>query len=167
MRELSIYTDGSSLGNPGKGGWGVILMGNNQAAELGGFQKDATNNQMELQAVYSALEEVVELGIRDYNITIYSDSAYVINGISTWIHGWKAKGWKKADGKPVLNKDMWHDLDILRDSVEQDNKIFWEHVKAHNGHKQNERVDEIARTMAEKHKMELYQGPLTNYQYKD
>ncbi len=167
MRELSIYTDGSSLGNPGKGGWGVILMGNNQVSELGGYQKDATNNQMEMMAVYKALEEVGELAIRGYVITIYSDSAYVINGITDWIHGWKKKNWKKSDGKAVLNKDIWEDLDRIRDLVEADNKLFFEHVKAHNGHTQNERVDEIARTIAEKHKMDLYAGPLKDYQFKD
>lgn len=163
MRELAIYTDGSSLGNPGKGGWGAVLIGNKQVSELGGAVANVTNNQMEMLAVFKALEEVAELGIRDYSITLYSDSAYVINGITEWVYGWQKNDWKKADKKPVLNKDMWQDLVRIKHFVETDNKLFFEHIKAHAGHVYNERVDDIARELAGGEEVELFSGDQKDY----
>lgn len=167
MRELSIYTDGSSLGNPGKGGWGAILIGNKQVSELGEAHPDVTNNQMELLAVYKALEELVELGIRDYVITLYSDSSYVVNGINDWVHGWQERGWKKADKKPVLNKDLWQDIVRIKEFVESDNKILFEHIKAHAGHVYNERADDIARGLADGEDVQLFSGSFSDYPHKE
>ncbi len=163
MRELSIYTDGSSLGNPGKGGWGAVLIGNKQALEIGDKADDVTNNQMELLAVYKALEQIAELSISDYVITLYSDSAYVVNGLNDWVFGWEKNGWKKSDKKPVLNKDLWEDIQRVRSFVESDNKLFLEHIKAHAGHRHNERADDIARGFAEGEKIELFTGSQKDY----
>lgn len=167
MRELSIYTDGSSLGNPGKGGWGAILIGNKQVSELGEAHSDVTNNQMELLAVYKALEELVELSIRDYVITLYSDSAYVVNGINDWTHSWAKNDWKKTDKKPVLNKDLWQDIVRVKEFVESDNKIIFEHIKAHAGHVHNERADDIARGLAEGESIDLFSGAAKDYPYSE
>jgi ribonuclease HI len=163
MKELAIYTDGSSLGNPGKGGWGVVMLGNKQALELGAASDDVTNNQMELMATYKAFEELVDLGIRDYAITLYSDSMYVVNGLNQWVEGWKKNNWKTANKKPVLNKDLWEDLDRVKAFVELDNKLFIEHIKAHAGHEHNERADDIARGLAEGKDIVLFSGALKDY----
>jgi len=163
-REITIYTDGSSLGNPGPGGWGTLLLTEKSAVELGGRDDNTTNNKMELQALIEAMKLLAERGITDYDVTIFADSKYVLQGISEWIHGWKKRGWKKADGKPVLNQEYWQELDGLRNFLEEDgNKLFFEHVKAHNGEIYNERVDDIARLLAGKEDVELYSGKRTSY----
>lgn len=166
MKELAIYTDGSSLGNPGKGGWGAVFVGNKQALELGEKHADVTNNQMEMLAVYKALEEVVELAINNYVITVHSDSMYVVNGLNEWIFNWKKKNWKRSDGKPVLNKSLWEDIQRVREFVEVENKVIFQHVKAHNGHTQNERADDIARGFAEGEDIDLFTGALKDYKFK-
>ena len=163
MKELVIYTDGSSLGNPGPGGWGAVLIGNKQVVELGEKHGTVTNNQMELLSLYKSFEYLIEQGIRDYIITVHSDSTYVVNGLNEWIHGWKAKNWITAAKKPVLNKDLWQDLDRVREFVETDNTLFIKHIKAHAGHEHNERADDIARGLAEGEPLELYNGPLSEY----
>jgi len=163
MKELAIYTDGSSLGNPGKGGWGAVFVGNKQALELGAAHPDVTNNQMELLAVYKALEEIVDLAIRDYVVTVYSDSMYVVNGLNEWIFNWQKKNWKKSDGKPVLNKDLWQDIQRVREFVEVENKVIFEHIKAHAGHVYNERADDIARGLAEGEDITLFSGSEKDY----
>jgi len=163
QREITIYTDGSSLGNPGPGGWGALVMSNKSAVELGGSEKDTTNNKMELTAMIKSFEMLAERGITDYDVTVYADSKYVLNGLQSWISGWKAKGWKKADGKPVLNQDLWVALDDLYVFLQTDNKIFLEHVKAHNGEVFNERVDDIARESAEGKTVELFDGSRKDY----
>ena len=165
MKDLAIYTDGSSLGNPGVGGWGAVLLGNKQVVELGENHDDVTNNQMELLSVYKAFEYIIELGIRDYTITVHSDSSYVVNGLNEWIYTWKRKDWKTAAKKPVLNKDLWQDLDRVREFVESDNTLFIQHIKAHAGHVHNERADDIARGLAEGKNIELYEGALAEYPY--
>ena len=162
-RVITIYTDGSSLGNPGRGGWGALVMSDKSVVELGGFVPDTTNNKMELLAMIKSFEMLAERGITDYDVTVFADSKYVLNGLTSWIHGWKAKGWKKADGKPVLNQDLWVALDGLYNFLQTDNKLFLEHVKAHNGQVFNERVDDIARESAEGKTVELFDGSRADY----
>ena len=142
MPELFAYTDGACSGNPGPGGWGVLMIARKGDAvvktrELNGGEADTTNNRMELLAAISALEALK----RDTEITIVTDSAYVKNGVSQWIHGWKRNGWKTADRKPVKNVDLWQRLDEAR----LRHRVTWEWIKGHAGHPENERADELAR----------------------
>lgn len=142
---LSIYTDGSCLGNPGKGGWAFIVV-NSEGFEMkssGGFVGVATNNTMELMAVIKSLEWIISSKIG--HATIYADSTYVLNGIQTWIKAWVDNGWYTKAGKPVKNKELWERLLMLSREVQ----ITWEWVKGHNGDYFNEAVDELARKMAE------------------
>ena len=142
MPELFAYTDGACSGNPGPGGWGVLMIAREGDAvvktrELNGGEADTTNNRMELLAAISALEALK----RDTEITVVTDSAYVKNGVSQWIHGWKRNGWKTADKKPVKNVDLWQRLDEARAR----HRVTWEWIKGHAGHPENERADELAR----------------------
>lgn len=135
----NIYTDGACSGNPGPGGWGTrIEFSDGQVQELGGAERATTNNRMELQAAIAALEYVQNWEPID-TITLHSDSQYVLKGITQWIKGWKRKGWKTAQGKAVLNKDLWQALDGLNSPT-----IRWQHVKGHAGNPGNERCDAIA-----------------------
>ena len=138
MSKVEIYTDGACSGNPGPGGWGAILRTGKTEKELFGGELDTTNNRMELTAAIKALEALK----RHCEVDLYTDSKYVMDGITTWIHGWKARGWKTADKKPVKNVELWQLLDaqMQRHSV----KLHW--VKGHAGHPENERADELART---------------------
>jgi len=136
---LTIYTDGACSGNPGPGGWGALLVYGGREKELsGGTAKDTTNNRMEMMAAIKALQSLKP----DYakKIIIYTDSKYLRDGITSWIHGWKKRGWKKADKKPVLNVDLWQELDALVAGKD----IDWRWVKGHNGDPGNERADELA-----------------------
>ena len=133
---LEIWTDGACKNNPGVGGWGALLVWGKYRLELYGGSAMTTNNQMELTAVIRALSAVK----RPCPIVIHLDSSYVKNGITTWIHGWKKKGWRKADGKPVLNADLWQELDRLASLYQ----IDWRWVKGHAGDPGNERADELA-----------------------
>ena len=135
--KIIIYTDGACSGNPGPGGWGTLVINGDERTELYGGEKNTTNNQMELTAVIKALEFVG--GAK--NIDLWTDSQYVKNGISEWIVSWKKNGWKNSQKKPVKNKELWMKLDELRDNK----NISWNWVKGHNGHVENERVDELAR----------------------
>ena len=143
---VSIYTDGSCLGNPGRGGWGSIALDCNEQIlfELSGGESKSTNNIMELIAVIKGLERIQEIGIN--TVTVYTDSKYVSQGITRWVGQWIKRGWKRSDGKPVKNKDLWVQLNLLNVQIEN---ITWEWVKAHNGNKWNEKVDTLARTCAE------------------
>jgi ribonuclease HI len=134
-----IYTDGSCLGNPGRGGWGVIGKG----VTLTGNLRNTTNNVMEMTAVVKALEVCVNYG-HDY-VRIYTDSNYVKNGITQWIHNWKKNGWKTSSGGDVKNKELWMQIDELRERL---NMVEWKWVKAHNGNPLNEAVDKLARESA-------------------
>lgn len=149
--KLEIYTDGSSLGNPGPGGWGSVFIENNKTVkELGGFEKNTTNNRMELTAVIETLKYLSKNNKKD-NITIFADSNYVLTGITSWIHNWEKNGWRTANKKEVMNQDLWKELiNLIRN---YDNKIDWEKVKGHSGHIHNDRADEIATTYAEKQNM--------------
>jgi ribonuclease HI len=130
-----IYTDGSCLGNPGRGGWGVV----SDDFKLSGKQSDTTNNIMEMTAILKALEECVERNIQE--VCIFTDSQYVKNGISSWIIGWKRKKWVTSSGTPVKNKDLWIAIDEARNKLKC---VNWKWVKAHNGNPKNEEVDTLA-----------------------
>lgn len=142
MKNLEIYTDGSSLGNPGKGGWGVVITdGDTIIAEEGGYEANTTNNRMELMAVIKALTYVLKTH-PNAGVIIHADSAYVLGGVTTWIHNWEKNGWRTSTKKEVLNQDLWKDL-IAR--VRQfTGTLSWQKVKGHAGHVHNERADEIA-----------------------
>lgn len=142
MPDLIAYTDGACSGNPGPGGWGVLMQAMADGAvvrekELCGGEADTTNNRMELLAAINALEALS----RASEITIVTDSAYVKNGISEWLAGWKRKGWRTSTGKPVKNDDLWRRLDLARGQ----HRVRWEWVKGHAGHPENERADALAR----------------------
>ena len=142
MPDLYAYTDGACSGNPGPGGWGVLLRASEggqvlKERELCGGEADTTNNRMELLAAIQALET---LG-RASTITIVTDSAYVKNGVTSWIHGWKCNGWRTADKKPVKNAELWQRLD----SAAARHTVTWKWVKGHAGHPENERADALAR----------------------
>lgn len=142
MPDLYAYTDGACSGNPGPGGWGALLIARADGAvlkerELKGGEAETTNNRMELTAAIEALRALD----RASRITLVTDSAYVKDGITKWIHGWKAKGWKTAAKKPVKNEDLWRALD----AETRRHDITWEWVKGHAGHPENERADELAR----------------------
>ena len=142
MTELYAFTDGACSGNPGPGGWGVLLQAkkNDEVLKeraLSGGERDTTNNRMELLAAISALEALD----RSSDITIITDSAYVKNGVTGWIFGWKRNGWRTASKKPVKNVDLWQRLD----DAQTNHNVTWEWVKGHAGHPENERADELAR----------------------
>ncbi|MEM1351199.1 MAG: ribonuclease HI [Pseudomonadota bacterium] len=142
MAELFAYTDGACSGNPGPGGWGVLLQARDagkvvKERALQGGEAATTNNRMELLAAINALESLT----RDSTITIVTDSNYVKNGITGWIHGWKRNGWKTAAKKPVANAELWQRLD---DATER-HSVTWQWVKGHAGHPENERADALAR----------------------
>jgi ribonuclease HI len=142
MTDLVAYTDGACSGNPGPGGWGVLMQakdGDSVVKErtLSGGEGLTTNNRMELMAAISALEGLS----RPSEITVITDSAYVKNGITEWLAGWKRRGWKVASGKPVKNDDLWRRLDEAR----LRHQVTWKWVKGHAGHPENERADELAR----------------------
>jgi ribonuclease HI len=132
-----IYTDGACSGNPGPGGWGAILTYLDSCKEISGGEAVTTNNRMELMAAISALEALT----RPSRVELHTDSSYLKDGITKWIHGWKRNGWKTADKKPVKNAELWQRLDAARNRHE----IEWRWVKGHAGHIENERADELAR----------------------
>lgn len=142
MAEFFAYTDGACSGNPGPGGWGVLLRAVDGASvikerELCGGEAETTNNRMELLAAIHALE-ILERPVR---ITVVTDSAYVKNGVTGWIHGWKRNGWKTASRQPVKNADLWQRLD----TAQARHDVTWQWVKGHAGHPENEKADELAR----------------------
>lgn len=136
MSHVIIHTDGACKGNPGPGGWGAIIQFGDKTKEMSGGEPLTTNNRMELTAAIMALEALT----RPCRIDLHTDSKYVMDGITGWIHGWKARGWKTADKKPVKNDDLWKRLDIARARHE----VKWHWVKGHAGHALNERADQLA-----------------------
>lgn len=137
MKHVEIYTDGACSGNPGPGGWGAVLRYGEVEKELSGGEADTTNNRMELLATITALNALKDA----CEVDLYTDSKYVMDGISKWIFGWKKNGWKTADKKPVKNVDLWLKLDeaLAR------HKVTWHWVKGHAGNEANEKADELAR----------------------
>jgi ribonuclease HI len=142
--KIHMFTDGSCLNNPGPGGWAALLRHNKSEKEFTGGQLETTNNQMELMAVIEGLKALTKA----CSIELYTDSKYVLDGYTKWMEGWKKRGWKKSDKKPVLNLELWKELD----KVAKIHSINWHWVKGHSGHDENERVDDLARFEAEKMK---------------
>ncbi|MDR3004823.1 MAG: ribonuclease HI [Acidovorax sp.] len=138
MNKVVIYTDGACKGNPGPGGWGVLLQAGSAQKELFGGERETTNNRMELQAVIEALTALK----RPCDVTLYLDSQYVRKGITEWIHSWKAKGWRTASKEPVKNAEQWQQLDALVSGA--GHRIDWRWVKGHAGDPGNERADALA-----------------------
>ena len=135
--QVVIYTDGACSGNPGPGGWGAVLLSGSNRKEICGGEAGTTNNRMELMAAIQALEALK----KPCKVELHTDSTYVMKGISEWIHNWKRRGWRTADGKPVKNDDLWRRLDEARSRHD----VSWRWVKGHAGHELNERADELAR----------------------
>ena len=135
---LTIYTDGACSGNPGPGGWGAVLESGGRRKEICGGEAETTNNRMEMTAAIRALEAVKP----EYagEVTLFTDSTYLLKGITEWIHGWKRRGWKTSAKKPVLNADLWKELDALNTARD----VEWRWVKGHAGDPGNERADELA-----------------------
>ena len=136
-KTVEIFTDGACSGNPGPGGWGALLRFGDKEKELCGGEAESTNNRMELLAAIEALNALK----RPCVVELTTDSVYVKNGITEWIHGWKQNGWRSAQKKPIKNADLWQALDVA--TANHDVKWFW--VKGHAGHAENERADELAR----------------------
>src|SRR5512139_822859 len=155
-----VFSDGAAKGNPGPGGWGVIIVTpDGHVTELGGAAPHTTNNQMELAAVIRALENLRRiLG----KVAIYTDSTYVIRGIRQWIWAWRKRGWKTVEGTEVLNREQWEALSRLVTARGKDD-IEWHYVRGHTGIPGNERVDEIANAFALKRRPALYHGPIIRY----
>lgn len=162
---ITIYTDGSSRGNPGPGGWGAVVSyqktvdsrQEDWVTELGGREAGTTNNRMELTACIRAIEFASQLSTD--NCLLYTDSEYVMKGITQWVHSWQKKGWKTANKKPVLNQDLWQEL--LR--VTEGRQVEWKHVRGHAGVEHNERCDVIATEFADNLNPHLYDGPASSY----
>ena len=132
---IKVYTDGACKGNPGDGGWGVLIINGSENKELYGGEKNTTNNRMELMAVIRAIESIDRI----QDVTIFTDSTYVQKGISEWIINWKRNGWKSSNKQPVKNQDLWVRLDSLNSE-----QITWQWVKGHSGHIENDRADYLA-----------------------
>ena len=141
MKKVDVFTDGACKGNPGPGGWGALLRMGPHEKELSGSETETTNNRMEMTAVIRALSALTE----PCEVSLYSDSTYVIDGITKWVHGWQKRGWKTAAKKPVLNEDLWREMiDVVAR-----HDVSWNWVKGHSGHPENERVDQLASERAE------------------
>jgi len=142
MKTVEIFTDGACKGNPGPGGWAALLRMGRHEKELSGGERDTTNNRMELTAAIRALAALVE----PCTVTLHSDSKYVLDGITRWVHGWQKNGWKNASKQPVRNADLWHELI----AAAKPHSVAWNWVKGHSGHIENDRVDALACAEAEK-----------------
>ena len=142
MKQVDIFTDGACKGNPGPGGWGVLLRMGQHEKELSGGEAETTNNRMEMTAVIRALKALIQ----PCEVTVHTDSRYVIDGMTKWIDGWKKRGWINASKKPVRNADLWHELI----EAAAPHQIHWQWVKGHSGHIENERVDRLASDEAER-----------------
>lgn len=161
MQEITIFTDGSSLGNPGPGGYGAIVWdkAHKTVTELGGHNSKTTNNRMEMTAAIEAIAHTVGTELDEPSITVNTDSQYLINGITKWVFGWKENNWMTANKAQVLNKDLWQKLDNLV----QDLDIEWRYVEGHAGIPGNERVDAIATEFASGRNPELFTGKFAEY----
>lgn len=149
--KIIVYTDGAARGNPGPAGWGVVFLHGKRVFEIGGGSEHATNNQMELTAPIQALKYMKKHLRHGVDVEFFSDSKYVILGITEWIFNWQKNSWRNAAKKPVLNRDLWEELFELT----QEFKPKWNYVKGHSGDKWNDRVDEIATSFADDNPVEL------------
>jgi len=154
---ITIYTDGSSRGNPGPGGYGAIIFNEGGVKELGGKEEQTTNNRMEMMAAIEAIKDLLEGAEAD----IYADSEYLIKGITIWIKNWQKNNWRTKNKKEVLNQDLWKEL--LR--LTQNKNIEWKKVLGHSGHELNDRCDEIATSFAGGENVELYEGKKEGYKF--
>lgn len=143
MKSVSIFTDGACRGNPGPGGWGVVMFYNKNKKELRGFADDTTNNRMEITAAIQALSALKQ----PCRVVLTTDSQYLRKGITEWLPQWKQRSWRTASRKPVKNADLW----VALDEATQKHDIEWRWVKAHAGHAENERADELANTAIDEH----------------
>ena len=141
MKKVEIFTDGACKGNPGPGGWGALLRMGPHEKEMSGAEPDTTNNRMEMTAAIRALAALIE----PCQVDLHTDSRYLIDGITKWVHGWQKRGWINASKKPVRNADLWHEL-IAQTARHE---IAWNWVRGHSGHPENERVDRIASDAAD------------------
>lgn len=173
-KTITIFTDGSSRGNPGPGGWGAVIVYNDgkfkvkslklKVVEIGERENLTTNNRMELRAAIGALEFVsANLKITTGNLQLYSDSSYLVNGITKWVKGWQQNGWVTKAKTPVENKDLWQRLT----EISKDRNVGWHIIEGHAGLSGNERCDEIATAFADNLKPDLYSGSLEKYQIKN
>jgi ribonuclease HI len=161
QQPIVVFADGAAKGNPGPGGWGaVIVTGDGHVTELGGGAPHTTNNKMELTAVIEALRRLRGTA---GPVAAYTDSTYVIRGITQWIKGWRRRGWKTAEGTPVLNREYWEALSELVSGRGPAGRIAWHYVRGHTGVPGNERVDAIADQFATSRRVDLYDGPLLKY----
>ena len=160
LKSITIFTDGSSRGNPGPGGWGAGVIVGNKVTEIGGRETHTTNNRMELIGAIKALEQIQDSRNK---IQVVTDSGYLVKGMTEWIHNWQKKNWKTADRKQVLNRDLWEELLALSRGKE----IVWKQIGGHKGIAGNERCDAIATEFADGKKPELYAGVLENYRIRN
>ncbi|MBX2994510.1 MAG: ribonuclease HI [Bdellovibrionaceae bacterium] len=160
LKSIVVYTDGACSGNPGPGGWAsIVAFPEGHVRELGGKEAPTTNNQMELMGTIRALDLIKD---RDEPVVIFTDSTYVIRGITQWVWGWKKRGWKNAEGQEVLNRDLWERLHRLV-LARKEGKVEWKYIRGHTGNPGNERCDEIAVQFSKGRWIELYDGPLVGY----
>lgn len=155
MHNITIYCDGSSIGNPGPGGWGAVVSNGEKVKEFGGFDAHTTNNRMELTAAIDSLKSLRG----ESKVTLHTDSKYVINGITKWVFGWAKNGWETKEKKEVLNKELWQ---ALLDATKK-HTVTWVHVRGHEGVALNERADMIANGYARKEEVKLFAGTETEY----
>jgi ribonuclease HI len=157
---IIVFTDGAAKGNPGPGGWGAIVVTpDGQVTELGGGSPHTTNNKMELGGAIAALRHIAD---RPGPVAIYTDSTYLIQGITRWVWGWRRRAWKTSQGTDVLNRDLWEELSSLMGARAR-NEVTWHWVRGHVGTPGNERCDEIAVACAMQRPVNLYQGPIESY----
>ncbi|MGB2580448.1 MAG: RNase H family protein [Minisyncoccia bacterium] len=162
--DIIIYTDGSSRGNPGPGGWGAIVATNERVIELGAGNRHTTNNKMELSAAISALSYVRDIG-GEYTIDMHVDSQYVINGITKWVAGWERNGWINSKKEEVLNRDLWEPLaEVVADLQMSGCKISWQYTPGHAGIEGNDRADIIATMFADEEDPKLFTGERSEYE---
>ncbi len=158
---ITIYTDGASRGNPGPGGWSAIVMADQKVFELGDYEEHTTNNRMELTGAIKALEFITPNYLPPTPITLFTDSEYVMKGMTLWIAGWQKRGWRTAGKKPVLNQDLWQRLLLTSDGKD----ITWKYVAGHSGDSLNDRCDEIATALADGMALSLYNGSRDKYKH--
>lgn len=164
-KDIIIYTDGSSLGNPGAGGWGsVILFPDGKVVEIGGRENESTNNRMEMTAALEALKLVQKRKVEAKNILIHTDSSYLLNGITMWIYAWVKNNWQTKTKEDVLNKDIWEDLYKVENYLKIKHEVEWIKVKGHNGVLLNERCDEIATGFSAQTHPILFTGNIKDYE---
>lgn len=160
VEEAIVYTDGACSGNPGPGGWGAIVCRpDGRVREFGGGERPTTNNRMEITAALLALQSLADF---PGPVRVYTDSSYLIQGVTSWIGAWRRKGWRTMEGKPVLNRDLWERIHAVIAARAQ--QVSWRWVRGHTGSAGNERCDEIAVAYSRGKPPELYEGPLLGYE---